>query len=256
MINLLPTDTLANVSDKIVEEAAQARRDAIANAKTTMAYLMAAGVIVSCDDEYERAMIHAGREERAKAAGRSFRDQEELEESHRKLHNARAYCGRVMLAGEAPHEARVRREAILAKAEGTMDNGKRCKHRETRQHRGWMHVPAINKDFTWTDEAGVERVTKAHPDGMICCRCGAFVSDADLARTGEPTDEAKAAAAILEAAGPALFKVTIGKHRQGVIEERTVSALTSDHAVLASVDASDPSVWAVAHAAAFDATAT
>lgn len=252
MITLLPTDTLADVSRKIAEEAAAARREAIANAKTTMAYLMAAGVIVSCDDDYERAMIHAGREERAKAAGRTFRELEELEEAHRAMHNARAYCGRVLLAGEAPHEARVRREAILALAVGTMDNGKRCKHRETRQHRGWMHVPENHKDITWTDEAGAERITKAHPDGMMCCRCGAFASDAELARDGEPTDEAKAAAAILEAAGPALFRVTI--YRQGVTEERTVSALTSDHAVLASVDASDSNMWAVAYAAAFDAT--
>jgi len=253
MITLLPTDTLTDVADKLDEAAEEARRDAIDKAKTNMQRLIAAGVIVTCDDEYEAAMIYAGREERAKASGRTVQEQTELEVAHKRRHAARTYCASIVAAGEAPHEYAERRAGILARVEGTR-NGRRCNHRTTRKHEGWVHVDAVETDYPWTDEHGVQRSAKAHPDGMLCYRCGAFIADTDLALQGGPTAAARAAAAILEAAGPALFKVTIGEHRQGPVGERTVRAFTADAAKRAVVDPNDHSVWAVAYPAPFDAT--
>ena len=254
MVTLAPTDTLEDVAAKLDAAADEARIERIRAAKTNMQYLMAAGVIVTCDDEYEKAMVHAGQEERAKAAGRPFHEQAALETKHKRLHAARDYCAKIVLAGEAPHERAARRAAILAQAGGLLPSGRKCRHQTTRKHQGWVDVCEVKETYIWHDASGREHTFGPHPDGLACFRCGAFVSDAELARTGEPTDEAKAAAAILHAAGPAVFDCVVGGHRQGAKVNCKVLAL-SDHDAKEYLRGliRNPAAWYAAHPAPFDA---
>jgi len=227
-IALLSTDTLTDVVRKMEEAEDAARRAAFDHAKTNVGRLIAAGVITTCDDEYERAQAAAGVEVRALAAGRPVAEQAKLERDHRELHEARAFLGRVVELGETPAERAARRGVILAAARNPgAKPGRRCSHRTTRHAQGWAVVDASEKGTRWIDAEDVEHTTPPHPDGVLCYRCGAFVSDTDLTRTGDPTDAAKAAAAILAAAGPAVFEVrSYGRGGSGRTGFRLVSALT------------------------------
>ena len=138
------------------EQAAAARAARLAGAKTNLDALIAVGVVVTCDDEYDRAMAHLGCTNRAKAAGRSYQEQRAIESTHKARRNAWEGLGRVLARTETPDEERERQAAILAGVVGYQEGKVRpCRHNSTKRERGWV--------ATWDDDGRPAKV---------CCRCG------------------------------------------------------------------------------------
>jgi len=210
VVTLAPEDTLATVADKL-EAADEARRRAQFDAaKGTIAKLAVLGVI-SYDDGYGemcRAFAWTALCERAKNAGRTVQEQEALETARDRLYTAREFLGSIVEDGETHQEQAARREGILAQAKGTMDNGRPCKHKATKKERGWMHQWGYAAN-AYVDINGIVQTEPARLAGMLCCRCGAFVSDEALVFAGPATAQAVYALAILAAAGLAPFDVVL-----------------------------------------------
>jgi hypothetical protein len=182
---LEPTDTVASIATARLAEAEEARIARIRGSKTNMEYLRNAGVIITCDDamdNYYHDVYIAGR---AMGAGITIAEAEAAFEQERAEENVRSALKWDVSMNETMAENVARRNALMATAVGTKENGRPCVHRTTKSERGW-----INKEgwycMTARDDAG------NWP--FKCCRCGAEVT---LIALTEPTEQAKLAAAIL-----------------------------------------------------------
>lgn len=165
------------------EQAAAARAARLAGAKTNLDALIAVGVVVTCDDEYDRAMAHLGCTNRAKAAGRSYQEQRAIESTHKARRNAWEGLGRVLARTETPDEERERRAAILDGVEGYQPGkARRCRHNPTKRVGGWGPVIYEGHPSRGTDQ-----------EVRYCSRCGE--RSPDLTHRGSVTWRAHAARA-------------------------------------------------------------
>lgn len=179
MIILTVEDTIATIASKMEAAAEERRAEAFAKAKGNLAKLMVAGVVITCDEEQDRAYKYAARCRRAAEAGRTYDQQAELEEAEERSKNVLRYLERVASSGETPDEGIARKEEILAAVPGLLDSGRKCRHHRTKQKRGW------------------------HPIGpeLVCCECGAKILRSALDRKIPPTEQAVIAAGLLASFG-------------------------------------------------------
>jgi hypothetical protein len=177
VITLTLKDTVDTIAAAIAEHDRAVRQARIANAKNNTERLMAAGVIITADDAYDNAMRHQGIAERAKENGRTFAEQEAIEDRARTERNVRYFLEGIARDGETPQEKHDRQAPILAAKYGQQIGYKRpCTHRTTKTQTGWVSV--------WGG-------------GMACRRCGAEATGTELARKGGPSEQGKIAAALL-----------------------------------------------------------
>lgn len=154
-------DMIALVQQSI--DAAEAKRVArIQAAKTNMEYLIAAGVIVTCDDEYEKAMIWEGMKEGAKQAGVSVDLYTAAHDFARIANNIVADARSVVEHGETTEEFAARVQAAADASAHPVPAGKKrpCRHNDTKKEQGLVDWRTTHLDR----EVGVIRYT--------CWRCG------------------------------------------------------------------------------------
>lgn len=185
MFPLTAADTLATLIERARQEAVEARAARIAKAKTNVDALIEAGVLITEDDAFDRAMQDLGDREYATAHGLSLILAWEIRRNASSVLSTAERLRFIVAAKETPAEERARRESILAAAVGTL-NGRRCAHRGTKKERGWINAIGCH-NFAASDDAGNRP--------FVCCRCGAR---ATVPPVTEPTEQAKIAAAILE----------------------------------------------------------
>lgn len=176
---LVSTDTIPALAREALAEqkAAQeaARTAAIKGAKTNLQYLMAAGVIVTCDDELNAHYRWEAECARAKKDGVSITEARARMEQERAEDTVRSTLIRAAREQETPNEQSLRVQQFLAAVEGYMPSGRRCKHNSTKRERGWIYGGNGPWDY-------------------ICCRCGVRVS---VPLITQPTEQALIAAQIL-----------------------------------------------------------
>lgn len=184
---LLLSDTIASLAIAARLRATEVRTAKIAGSKNNFDYLVNAGVIITEDDAFDAEMTRQGLTERAKKNGTTFDQEKERMHRENAEDSVRSTLRETVRMGETYAERSVRVNAILAQAEGTKTNGKPCSHTTTKKEQGW-----INSYGGYNMEAPMPGSTSRE---FTCCRCCAKVIVE--ARTGEPTEQAVIAAAIL-----------------------------------------------------------
>lgn len=157
-------------------------RAKIAAAKTNFEYLLAVGVITTCDDEMDRAMRYSYIEEQRKLAGVSHNLFEAALDFARMADSLISSWLSIGMSGETPAEHWVRVREAFAKAEPAVAPGKKkaCKHNETRTARGIIS--------TYSRDPLLSQYT--------CCRCGTVVTVST--KRAEPTPAAVEALALFD----------------------------------------------------------
>jgi len=169
-------DTVDTIYAKLAKVSRAARQARINTARTTGERLIACGVLITADDAFDDAMRHQGITERAQQNGRTFAEQEAIEDARRRARDVRNFLSGIVRDGETPQEKHDRQAPILSAKHGQQEGYKRpCTHRTTKSQVGWR---------PWGED-------------MICCRCGAKASPVELARKGGPSEQAKIAGALL-----------------------------------------------------------
>ena len=179
--SLTDTDTIPALAREGLAEAKAAKEAAraakMADAKNNLQFLMAAGVVITCDDELDNHYRYMAECARAKQDGISISEARARMELERAEEDVRQELRGWVQGNESTAEFYARRDAAQATATGLLDNGKPCKHRATARLRGWHNMNMYES---------------------FCCRCGARV---EMHPPTEPTEQAKIAARILAQEG-------------------------------------------------------
>lgn len=171
--------TMLSLVTQRLEHAEQLRLERIHGAKTNLQYLMAAGVVISCDDAQDNAYRWRHHEDIAKAAGVSHALVEAAAEYAQIADGIIAELKRTAEQGETSEEHGARVRAAAAEQVGFQKGKKKpCRHNETKRERGLMRMGS--------NALGGQR--------WGCCRCGVTFEVPD--RPATPTDEARRAATL------------------------------------------------------------
>jgi len=175
-IDLESTDTLITLALKRQKALEAARRAQFDAAKTTVGKLMVLGVVTTADDEYDRAMLYQGDQERAKVLGITLNEAATRREAWREYQAIVGALQDIVRDGETAAEHSERVTAHLVGIEGLNAKGRPCTHRTTQREIGWQVAD-------WTDHH------------YFCGRCGAQAPA--LPERTEPTEAANIAAALM-----------------------------------------------------------
>lgn len=116
--------------------ASREREDAYRKAKSNVGRLLALGVLITCDDEFDRAMRYEYETRVMKDYGvdrAAAADMIDLGQA--KLKVVRNLAG-VVTDGETPAERQARHRAVTATLEGETPDGRICRHRTTKRETG------------------------------------------------------------------------------------------------------------------------